>query len=228
MGIGLGFILTFYTFLIYFYLHKTEFLVISLSFLVISVIGFIDDVFGDNKSKGFKGHIKRFLKYHEFSTGLLKLTVIPLVLFVGSFYLTGDFFKTVLYTFFGSLSVNLFNLFDLRPGRCIKALFIFLAFFGVFINWTFFHISLLILLVPVFIGDIKEVYMLGDAGSNLIGYIFFLIMSQLYSTSVNTILVGIGLFFVTALNIASEYISFSKVIEKNRVLKYIDELGRKN
>lgn len=227
MGIVLGFVLTFYTFLIYFYVHKINFLVIGLSSLAISVVGFIDDIFGDNKSKGFKGHIKRLLKEHEFSTGLLKMIVIPFVLFAGSLYLTEDILRTVLYTVFGSLSVNLFNLFDLRPGRCIKALFVFLVLFGFFINWSPFYISLLILLVPIFIGDIKEMYMLGDAGSNLIGYIFFLVMSQLYNIGVNTVVIWIVLFVVAALNLASEYVSFSEVIEKNKILKCIDELGRK-
>lgn len=228
IGIVLGFVLTFYTFLVYSHVRKTNFLVICLSFLAISAVGFIDDVFGDNKSKGFRGHIKRLLKEQEVSTGFLKMAIIPLVLFAGSLYLTEDILKAVLYTIFGGLSVNLFNLFDLRPGRCIKALFIFLVLFGFFISWSSFYISLLILLIPVFIGDIKEVYMLGDAGSNLIGYIFFLIMSQLYSINVKNFVIWITLFIVAALNLASECISFSEVIEKSKILKYIDRLGRKN
>ncbi|ABP67463.2 hypothetical protein Csac_1878 [Caldicellulosiruptor saccharolyticus DSM 8903] len=228
IGIVLGFVSAFYTFFIYYYVSKINFLVIGLSFLAISAVGFIDDIFGDNRSKGFKGHIKRLFNEHELSTGLLKMIVIPFVLFTGILYLTEDMFKAVLYTIFGSLSVNLFNLFDLRPGRCIKALFVFLVLFGFFINWSPFCISLLILLVPIFIGDIKEVFMLGDAGSNLIGYIFFIITSELYSRSLNSIVVWIALLIVAALNLASEYISFSEVIEKNKILKYIDDLGRKN
>lgn len=228
IGIVLGTVLAFFTFLEYVNVKKTNYLVVFLSFLSISIVGFIDDIFGDDKSKGFRGHFKRLLKDSEVSTGLIKMTLIPIVLLIGSVYITQDIFRSLLYTVFGALCINLFNLFDLRPGRCIKALFIFLALLGIFISWVPFYISLLILLIPVFIGDIKEIYMLGDAGSNVIGYIFFLIVSDIYSVNTNSVLVWVTLFIVTALNFASEYISFSQVIEKNKMLKYIDELGRKN
>ncbi|WAM32864.1 hypothetical protein [Caldicellulosiruptor morganii] len=227
MGIILGLVLALYAFLEYLNVRKTNFLITCFSFLAISVIGLIDDVFGDDKSKGFKGHIKRLWKDKEISTGLVKMILIPIVLFLGSAHITQDIYKSFIYTILGALCINLFNLFDLRPGRCIKILFIFIVLIGSFINWIPFYISLLILLMPIFIGDIKEIYMLGDAGSNLIGYVFFLIISQIYTIRTDNMLLWITLFSALLLNLASEYISFSQVIEGSKVLKFIDELGRK-
>lgn len=228
MGIVLSLSWTIYLLQIFFSTADIKWLILSLSICCISVVGLLDDIFGDNKSKGFKGHITRFLKNGEFSTGLLKMVSMPVVIFVSSVILQKKVVESVFYAIFGSLCVNLFNLFDLRPGRCIKVLWISVAVLSFFVHIDRVAVGLLTLTIPFFIGDLREFYMLGDAGSNVIGYLFFLILTNSYSASYNLFLIWAVFIVVFVLNVLSERLSFSKVIERNKFLNFIDMLGRKN
>uniref|UniRef100_A0A7C5V4D3 Uncharacterized protein n=1 Tax=Caldicellulosiruptor owensensis TaxID=55205 RepID=A0A7C5V4D3_9FIRM len=228
MGIVLALSWTIYLLQIFFSTADIKWLILSLSICCISLIGLLDDIFGDNKSKGFRGHVTRFIKDGEFSTGLLKMVLVPAVIFVSSVILQKKLVESVFYAIFGSLCVNLFNLFDLRPGRCIKVLWICVALLSFFVHIDMATVGLLTLTVPFFIGDLRGFYMLGDAGSNAIGYLFFLILTNSYSESYNLFLVWVAFIVVFVLNVLSERLSFSKVIERNKFLNFIDMLGRKN
>lgn len=50
-------------------------------------IGLLDDIFGDNKSKGFKGYVIRFIKNGEFLIGFLKMVLVLVVIFILSMIL---------------------------------------------------------------------------------------------------------------------------------------------
>lgn len=228
MGIILSLSWIIYLLQIFFHTSNVKWLVLAISTWLISFIGLLDDIFGDNKSKGFKGHVIRFIKNGEFSTGLLKMVSVPVVIFVSSVFLQKEVVESVFYAIFGSLCVNLFNLFDLRPGRCIKVLWIFVMLLSFFMHLDSTAVVLLTLTIPFFIGDLREFYMLGDAGSNAIGYLFFLFLTNSYSKTYNSPLIWTAFVVVFGLNVLSEHISFSKVIEKNTLLNFIDMLGRKN
>ncbi|BCS81234.1 hypothetical protein [Anaerocellum diazotrophicum] len=228
MGIVLSLVWVIYLLKIFFYTLGIKWLILAVSMWCISFIGFLDDIFGDNKSKGFKGHIIRFIKNGEFSTGLLKMISIPSVIFISSMILHKEVAQAVFDAIFGSLCVNLFNLFDIRPGRCIKVLWIFVVLLSFFIHLDSTAILFLTLTIPFFIGDLRELYMLGDAGSNVIGYLFFLFLTNSYSETYNSVLIWMVFIAVFGLNILSEHISFSRIIEKNTFLNFIDMLGRKN
>lgn len=148
-----------------------------------------------------------------------------------------------------ALSANLVNLMDLRPGRAIKA-YGALALTGVIVLvadlWSALPIAQA-LSYPVVLGfvdaklvglclavlllgpvaavwryDLGERAMLGDAGANAMGALagYFLVWhSPLWLTAVFAVL-------LLMLNLASEKVSFSKVIERVRVLRWIDGLGR--
>lgn len=142
-----------------------------------------------------------------------------------------------------ALTANLLNLTDLRPGRALKtyaalvALGVALAL-GTF-AWAKFttgacptSVALLSLLGtvtwlagPAIVSwryDLSERAMLGDAGANVMGVLAgVFIVSQLN-------LIGLTLYAtaVFALNLASEKVSFSRVIASNRALSYLDNLGR--
>lgn len=228
MGIIYGLVVSFYTFLYEIFTNDERYYIFSFAILFIAFIGLIDDIFGDNKSKGFRGHLKRLWLYKYFSTGFLKMIIIPTFLLLMNYYLTHKLAISFFYTILSALSINLFNLLDLRPGRCIKFLFIFSALCMPFIKWDFFSISSIFLLIPIFIGDLREIYMLGDSGSNLVGYIFALIITNKFCKETNfNFLILITVVFLT-LNLLSESVSFSKLIEKNKILRFIDMLGRKN
>ncbi|MHB8049717.1 MAG: hypothetical protein ACYDHQ_00665 [Coriobacteriia bacterium] len=158
----------------------------------------------------------------------------------------------VLATLTIALSANLINLMDLRPGRALKTysalafiaapLFVFdasrsfaayaasLAEVGVVPwgdadTWVAALCMLLVLLGPVIAVwryDLDEQGMLGDAGSNAMGAI----IGYLLAVSLPTVWLAVVVVVLLGLNLLSERVSFSAVIERTAPLRMIDGLGR--
>ena len=146
-----------------------------------------------------------------------------------------------------ALAANLVNLTDLRPGRALKVYGL-LATIGVGLaTWTVwtggtpdsapgsplqllwvgcFKLSLLALVlgpvVAVWRFDLGERAMLGDAGANAMGALAGFLLawrSPLWLLAVTAVV-------LLALNLVSERVSFSKVIERTALLRWLDALGR--
>lgn len=155
------------------------------------------------------------------------------------------------YVLFGgvaiALTANFANLMDLRPGRALKAYGV-LAMCGAVAQFVSIIVAsagtvvfggqvllthglaMLVAVFAILMGpaiaawpyDVGERAMLGDAGANPAGAIVgFVIVASL-----PTIGVIVFALLMLALNLASERWSFSAVIEKNRVLSWLDSLGR--
>jgi hypothetical protein len=75
------------------------------------------------------------------------------------------------------------------------------------------------LLVP----DLREDLMLGDVGANVVGGVLGLALVLSTAPAVRTV----ALVVVAALNLASEAISFSKVIDATPPLRALDRAGRR-
>lgn len=147
-----------------------------------------------------------------------------------------------------ALAANLMNLLDLRPGRALKA-YVILATVATtaFVTQTVDRYAelaaqsgmswvdadtaiVLASLVVVLLGpalaiwkyDLGERGMLGDAGSNamgaIVGYILVRALPLPWLVGVAVLLLG--------LNLLSERISFSRLIEQVGPLRYLDGLGR--
>lgn len=183
------------------------------------VIGLLDDIIQDKENKGFKGHFKAFFK-GTLTTGFLKAAGIPLLLL---FYFSWDEYTIIIDLIFISLAVNLLNFFDLRPGRCQK----------VFLGWNILLLPFFTVINPIYLGalgivsftlllDLKEKGMLGDAGANLLGIITGLNLLYL-PLEIKYIMYTI----VVILTIIGERYSFTKIIEKNPFLRFLDMLGRR-
>ncbi len=160
----------------------------------------------------------------------------------------------ILATLVIGLSTNLFNLLDLRPGRALKSYVLFIVPLGTAfavtimrgysefaagigdtvgaasaissVEWTTMIVaSLLMFLGPVLAVwryDLGEQGMLGDAGSNVLGAVVgFLLVGVLPLWGF-----GVAAALLLLLNLASERISFSTVIERTPVLRWMDSLGR--
>jgi hypothetical protein len=145
-----------------------------------------------------------------------------------------------------ALVSNLLNLTDLRPGRADKmylALIGLTAFLwlvppvlgGTFsLGYTLYGVSryavsdfgrVVLLLVPILVvmlPDLREQAMLGDAGANPAGWVAGAFIVTVFPWW------GILVCFICAfsLNMASEKVSFSTVIENNPLLNTIDNIGR--
>jgi UDP-N-acetylmuramyl pentapeptide phosphotransferase/UDP-N-acetylglucosamine-1-phosphate transferase len=119
-------------------------------------------------------------------------------------------------------TANLLNLLDLRPGRAAKtAVLIAAATVG--------GPSGALVAGPLGAGlgvlpaDLGERVMLGDCGANAIGALLGLRLAALPGRGARAGLLGV----VTALTLASEKVSFTRVIESTPGLRELDRLGRR-
>ena len=142
-----------------------------------------------------------------------------------------------------ALTANLLNLTDLRPGRALKSYLGLVGVGTVIALGSFAAIrlstgacppdsarisliaALVVLLAPAVVSwryDLAERAMLGDAGANVMGAVAgaFIVYQLNLGSLVLYALVVFGL------NLASEKVSFSRVIASNRALSYLDNLGR--
>ncbi|WP_344277664.1 hypothetical protein, partial [Actinomadura napierensis] len=192
------------------------------------ILGGYDDLAGSASSRGFKGHLGALAR-GEVTSGAVKIlgigaTGLAAAAPAGSPAPTrrGRAFDTVVNGAIVAGSANLMNLFDLRPGRAIKVGVITgtpLALARPSSAVVAAPFGAAVALLPE---DLAERAMLGDTGSNALGALLGLAATRLGRRSRLAVLSGL-----VALNAASEFVSFTKVIAGNPVLNRIDMLGRR-
>ena len=191
------------------------------------LLGLFDDLVGSNDDHGFRGHLGALVSHGRITTGLVKIVgggALAVVLVSASRPgLSGV--RVVSDALLVALAANLTNLLDRAPGRAIKV--------GL-LAWVPLALvartdSVGVAIAPVvgaFAGllgdDLHERLMLGDAGSNVIGAVLGLgVVLECSAVTRTVVLVVLG-----ALTLASELVSFSRVIERVPALRRLDELGR--
>lgn len=226
LTVGLGFLLGINSF---FSVHSVLFLLVILG---MGLAGLIDDCLGSHAVKGFKGHIKAFVKERKLTTGGFKAFfggTIALVFSIANARLNGFgqyHWMFVVDFLLVALAANIINLFDLRPGRAGKVyILIFIIIFLLskhFINFTGLFIPIMVILLIYLPHDLKAKMMLGDVGSNLLGASLGMMMVWMLSSfgKIVALIIFLGLQF------AAEKLSFSEIIDKYGPLKYLDQLGR--
>jgi hypothetical protein len=203
------------------------------------VFGILDDWVGDHSAKGFKGHLSSLFK-GILTTGGIKMVGIGLLaLFTAvSLFWDGDpqsLLRIIAATCVMALSANFVNLFDLRPGRAGKVYLLGLLLallslaFSPFAAAPWPDIVALALaglgpLLAVWRFDLGEEGMLGDAGANSMGAL----LGFIFATALPLWLLVLLAAMLFAFNIALESVSFSKIVAENKVLSYLDSLGRKD
>ena len=186
--------------------------------------GMLDDVLGDSSSKGLAGHAGRFLK-GGLSTGWIKALTGGMIGMLLAWSRYRNLFLFLLDTLSFALCVNLVNLLDLRPGRAIKG-FLFVLFLVMLVSgftevWAV--LPVVSALVFYLKGEMKETYMLGDTGANLLGGILGFYQTIRLPLEGKIILT----LFLALLHILAEFQSFSKWIDAVPILRKNDMLGRK-
>ncbi len=125
-----------------------------------------------------------------------------------------------------ALCANLANLFDRAPGRTIKAglgAFV-LLLLAVRSSEDLSGIAVVIgATLGLFLDDLHERLMLGDAGSNVIGAVLGLGVVAVCAPATR----DLALVVVASLNVAGELVSFSKVIDAVPPLRAVDQAGRR-
>ncbi|ACB85258.1 glycosyl transferase [Natranaerobius thermophilus] len=191
----------------------------------LAVMGLIDD-FSLDQEKGLIGHIYLFLKKGSVSAGFLKALFGVKIGLLFSLIAAGEFYGPILLidVMIISLSANLVNLLDVKPGRAAKWSLIWGIIFIVILDNNFeLLIPLMAMLTAYAMGDIQEHYMMGDTGANPIGG--YLGGIAVLSFTLEEKLIYFG--FLLTIHILTEFYSLSTIIKKSIVLSFIDELGRK-
>ncbi len=166
------------------------------------LLGLADDLWS-GPERGFRAHLAK-----GSTTGVAKAVGIPLV----ALATTRSLRKAALV----ALAANALNQLDTRPGRALKA---FVAGATLVRGDAARYLPLAVLLAPY---DLREMTMLGDAGSNALGAVLgYGSVGKL--TARGQVLCIAGLAALTA---AGEVHSLGALIERTPVLRELDALGR--
>jgi hypothetical protein len=191
-------------------------------------LGGYDDLAGSGASRGFKGHLAALAR-GEVTSGAVKIlgigaTGLAAAAVAGSPApsRTGRAFDALVNGAIVAGSANLMNLFDLRPGRAVKVALITGAPLALTRSGSAVVAAPLGAAAALLPEDLGERAMLGDTGANALGALLGLAATRLGRGPRLAVLAGL-----VALNAASEYVSFTKVIAGNPVLNRIDMLGRR-
>ena len=212
------------------------------------VLGAVDDFAESGASKGLRGHLGALAR-GEVTTGALKVIGIPVAAVVASALLrtnartpVGRLADAVLAGGVVAGTANLLNLLDLRPGRAVK------AGLGMVTGHALIDLlpgareqctstalrterdagsrvlasGVLGTTAALLRDDFAGSTMLGDAGANALGAAIGL-RSALTASRPRLVC---ELAVLAALTLASERVSFTRVIESTPGLRHLDALGR--
>ena len=208
--------------------------------------GYIDDVDqgahdGGKVAKGLKGHLGA-LAHGQVTTGVIKIAGIGASALAASSLVgskatsvSGKAADLALNTVLIAGTANLANLLDLRPGRALKATVLVaapLSYFSCAAAKTpaspasaqrLLASGLNAAAITALVEDLQETTMLGDTGANAAGA---LLGTSLAANDSWKLRLGAAL-GVVGLILASEKVSFSKVIAANPALNWLDQLWRR-
>ena len=168
----------------------------------VAVLGLADDVWS-GEARGFRGHLRAAR-----STGVLKLVGIPAVALAAT--------RSLRAAALVSLAANFLNQLDTRPGRAFKAFLVGSLLIG---ERALPYAGIAVLLAPY---DLREMMMLGDAGSNALGAV--LGFGSVGNSRRRSQWLAIGA--LTALTALGEKRSLGELIERTPLLRELDALGR--
>ncbi len=206
--------------------NRTMWLTWMACVLLCTLLGLLDDIAGNRHDSGLKGHLRALLKEGRLTTGGLKAAG-GLIIAV---YVAALFTHSILDFMLGSvavaLSINVINIFDLRPGRAGKSFFFFLALIFLLASFSWEVLSYIfpitIALLVYYPLDVKARAMMGDAGANALG--LCLGLTSLWCLSTLSLSIYVLVLFV--IHVIAEKSSITVIIEKNALLRKIDQLGR--
>jgi UDP-GlcNAc:undecaprenyl-phosphate GlcNAc-1-phosphate transferase len=192
-----------------------------------AAFGGYDDLAGDRGSTGFRGHLGA-LRKGELTTGAVKLAGIGATGLAAALVADGGSRRVgaadrVINAALVAGSANLINLFDLRPGRAIKATVLaggLLAAAAGDAGAASAPVAAAAALLPE---DLGERAMLGDAGANALGALLGMAAATTLRRRDRLAVLSV----IVGLTAASEFVSFTRVIERTGPLRWLDMLGRR-
>ena len=164
----------------------------------VAALGLVDDLWS-GPERGFRAHLRSGR-----TTGVLKLVGIPAVGLLATRRVSGALLV--------GLAANALNQLDTRPGRALK------AYLAAALPLDA-PVGVAVLLLPY---DLREMAMLGDAGSNALGALLGLNSVKRFTGRGQWVAIGA----LAGLTILGERKSIGAWIEQAPVLSWIDRLGR--
>jgi len=196
-----------------------------------AAFGCYDDLAGSGDRRGLRGHLGA-LAGGEVTTGAVKIAGIGAAGLLASLLagsrgrsFGGRAADVAINAALVAGAANLLNLFDLRPGRAIKVSLIGVTALAIAGGpdgraAVAAPAGAAVALLPE---DLGERAMLGDAGANALGAMLGAAAARSLSRPARlAVLAG-----VAGLTLASEKVSFTKVIARSPVLNWADMLGRR-
>jgi hypothetical protein len=165
---------------------------------IVAAVGLADDLFA-GPERGFREHVRA-----RRTTGVLKLTAIPLYGLARTRSPSGALLV--------ALAANFLNQLDTRPGRALKAYLV-----GAFVLGA--PLTVPVLLAPY---DLREMVMLGDAGSNALGALLGLRSVVRFTGRGRWVAIGA----LAGLTLLGERTSIGAWIERTPTVSWLDRLGR--
>jgi hypothetical protein len=204
---------------------RTVALTMAAAGVVMGLLGYIDDVYGDRQAGGLVGHAKALLK-GQFTTGMLKAAGGAVVGLAAAWAIGWEGPWIVVAGAVIALASNLANLFDLRPGRVIKLWLPLALWLGLVIGRDAPQALLAGLggaLLVFLLAELGERVMLGDTGAGLLGVVLGVGLASVLGERGLVVALAVLL----GLTLASEVVSFTRVIEAVGPLHWYDRLGRR-
>lgn len=192
--------------------------------LLVAAAGLVDDLVPIGP-RGLRSHL-RWLMSGRMTTGALKLLVtVGAAAVVVALQPPRAGAARVAGIVLLAACANVWNGLDVVPGRALKAFLLPAVAFAAWGDATLapLVVGLLIGAVLVLPFDLREMAMLGDAGSNLLGFAAGI---GLYAMLEDAWVV-VGAAIAVGLNVVVDTVSFSRVIEAVPPLRWLDALGRR-
>lgn len=193
--------------------------------VVLAAVGLLDDL-AESRARGFRGHLGSLLKRGRPTTGIVKLAAgvaagTSLAVLMG-----GGPLRVAAAAVLMAVSANVWNALDVVPGRALKVGILALLPL-LWASWG----EPMGLLVGAALGgvvallafDLLERGMLGDAGSNPLGFLVGVGAAVVLPTP-GVIVAAVG---GLLLQLAAETVKISRLVEATPPLRWLDGLGRR-
>jgi UDP-N-acetylmuramyl pentapeptide phosphotransferase/UDP-N-acetylglucosamine-1-phosphate transferase len=181
----------------------------------------LDDLAPARGPRGMRQHAAA-LSRGSVTTGIVKLAGLTAAGILVGLVASGSVLDVVLRTVVVAGAANLWNGLDVAPGRAVKWFLPAMAVAMVGLPTVPFAVSLGAALVALRV-DLVERAMLGDSGSNLLGFLLGAALVLQLSTW-GLVLAAAALI---ALNLLAETVTLSRIIEAAPPLRWIDRAGRR-
>ena len=202
-------------------------LVVAEVALGLGLLGLLDDLVGPGDVRGFRGHLVA-LASGGLTTGGLKLVFGLAVSLVAVSPRSGSSVGQLLAdAALVALAANLGNLLDRGPGRTAKVGLVCFLVLALVASGSTVLVGVAIVAgaaAALLLDDLHEHLMLGDTGANTLGGVIGLgvVLACSPGTRLATLLV------VAGLNLLSEVVSFSRIIDAVPPLRALDRAGRRH